>query len=48
MKKINKIISILISAIYLSCLNTIAFADESSTNEITQTIYKIKMPFHIP
>ena len=37
MKKINKIISILISAIYLSCLNTIAFADESSTNEITQT-----------
>lgn len=33
----KKIISILISAIYLSCLNTIAFADESSTNEITQT-----------
>lgn len=36
MKKINKIIGILIFTIYLSCSNTIAFAESSSTNEITQ------------
>lgn len=37
MKKINKIISVLISAVCFTCLNTTAFADESSTTEITQT-----------
>lgn len=37
MKKINKIISVLISAVCFTCLNTTAFADESGTTEITQT-----------
>ena len=37
MKKINKIISVLISAVCFTCLNTTAFADESGTTDITQT-----------
>lgn len=37
MKKINKIISVLISAVCFTCLNTTAFADESGTTKITQT-----------
>lgn len=37
MKKINKIISVLISAVCFTCLNATAFADESGTTDITQT-----------
>lgn len=37
MKKINKIISVLISAMCFTCINITSFAEESAINEITQT-----------
>lgn len=37
MKKINKIISVLISAMCFTCMNITSFAKEFATNEITQT-----------